>query len=40
VIDGTMLGGGHEPGARIVRNARLWPLLKRRNESILSEILG
>ena len=40
VIDSTMLGGAHEPGARIVRDARLGPLLERREESILCEILG
>ncbi len=40
VINGTMLGGGHEPGARIVRNARLRPLLERGDQSILREVLG
>ncbi len=40
VINSTMLGGGHEPGARVVRDARLRPLLERSNQSILREILG
>jgi hypothetical protein len=35
-----MLGGGHEPGARVVWDARLWPLLKRGDESILRQVLG
>jgi hypothetical protein len=40
MVDGTMLGGGHKPGARIVRDARLWPLLERGDESVLREFLG
>ncbi len=40
VINGTMLGGGHEPSAGIVRNARLRPLLERRDQSILRKVLG
>src|SRR6266849_1918323 len=28
-INGAMLGGGHEPGARVLRDARLRPLLER-----------
>jgi len=40
VIDGTMLGGRHEPGARIVRNTGLRPLLERGDQSILREIFG
>src|SRR5579864_3495012 len=40
VVNGTMLGGGHEPGARVVRDARLRPLLERSDESVLCEILG
>jgi hypothetical protein len=40
VINGTMLGGGHEPGARVVRDARLRPLLKRGDEGILRQVLG
>ena len=39
-VDRTMLSGGHKPGARIVRDARLRPLLERRDESILSQLLG
>src|SRR5207237_56603 len=40
VIDGTMLRGGHQPSAGIVRNARLRPPLEGRDESILCELLG
>ena len=40
VIDCTMLGGGHEPGARVGRDARLRPLLQRGDESILRKVLG
>jgi hypothetical protein len=39
-IDRTVLRGGHEPGARIVRNSRIRPLLECRNKSVLREILG
>ena len=39
-VDRAMLGGGHEPGARVVRDARLRPLLERGDERILREILG
>src|SRR6185437_13217906 len=39
-VDGTMFRGGHQPSARIVRDARLGPLLKRGDESILRELLG
>ena len=40
VVNGAMLGGGHEPGARVVRDARLRPLLERGDESILCQVLG
>src|SRR5277367_527672 len=40
VINGTMFGCSHQPGARIIRNARLRPLLDRRHQSVLREILG
>ena len=40
MIDRTMLRGGHEPGARIVRDARLRPLLERGDERVLREVLG
>jgi hypothetical protein len=33
-----MLRGGHEPGTRLVRNARLGPPLERGNERVLREI--
>jgi hypothetical protein len=39
-IDRTMLRGGHEPGARVVRDARLRPPLERCDESVLRELLG
>ena len=32
LVDRTTLGGGHEPGARVVRNTRLGPPLERRDE--------
>ncbi len=35
-----MLGGGHQPGAGIVWDPRLRPLLERGDKSILREILG
>ena len=39
-VDAAMLGGGHEPGARVVRDARLRPLLKRGDERLLGKVLG
>ena len=38
-VDGAMLRRGHEPGARVVRHARLGPPLERRHEGVLREIL-
>ena len=35
-----MLSGGHKPGARVVRNARLWPPLEGGDESVLRELFG
>src|SRR5437588_261380 len=40
VIDRAMLRGGHEPGAWVIRDARLGPLFERGNESVLRELLG
>src|SRR2546428_283739 len=40
LVDGPALRDGHEPGARVVRNARLRPLLERGDERILREIFG
>ena len=40
VIDGAMLRGGHEPRARIVRNARLRPPLQRDDQRVLRELFG
>src|SRR5712691_13570530 len=34
-VDGAMLRGGHEPGARVVRDPRLRPPLERDDESVL-----
>ena len=39
-VDRAMLGGGHEPGARVVRDARLRPLLERGDQRVLRELLG
>src|SRR5258708_23074701 len=39
-VDGAMLRRGHEPGTRVVRDARLRPLFERRDQSVLREILG
>lgn len=39
-IDGAMLRGGHQPGPRIVRNARLGPLFERSDQSVLREFFG
>ena len=39
-VDRAMLRGGHEPGARVVRDARLRPLLERGDERVLRELLG
>src|SRR2546421_10391877 len=39
-VDGSVLRGGHEPGARVVRDARLGPPLERGDERVLREILG
>src|ERR1700690_1622476 len=39
-INGAMLGGGHEPGAGVVRYAGLGPLLKGRDQGVLREIFG
>ena len=40
MIDGAMLGGGHQPRAGVVRNARCGPLLQRGHERIVREIFG
>src|SRR3954452_23408633 len=39
-VDGAVLGGGHEPGARLVRGARFRPSLERRDQGVLRELLG
>src|SRR5262249_8793406 len=38
-IDRTMLCGGHEPRARLLRDAGLWPPLERGDERLLREVL-
>ena len=39
LVDGPVLGGGHEPRARPVRHARLRPPLQRGDERVLRQIL-
>ena len=39
-IDGAMFRGGHQPGARLVGNARLGPLLECGDEGVLRQLLG
>lgn len=39
-VDRAVLRGRHEPGARIVRDAGGRPLLERRDERVLGELLG
>jgi hypothetical protein len=39
-VDAAVLGGGHEPGARVSRDARLRPLLQGGDERLLGEVLG
>src|SRR5882762_11946143 len=39
-VDGAMLGGGHEPGARVVRDTRGRPALQRRDQRVLREVFG
>jgi len=39
-VEGAMLGRSHEPGAGVVRNARLRPLLERDHERVLRQLFG
>ena len=39
-VDRPMLGGGHEPGARVVRHARLRPPLERDDQRVLGQVFG
>src|SRR5207302_2785181 len=39
-IDGAMFRGGHQPGAGVVRNARLRPPLQSGDESVLRQLFG
>src|ERR1700733_7249339 len=40
LVDGAMVGGRLQPGAGVLRNARLRPLLEGGNELVLREFLG
>src|SRR5712691_5231815 len=40
LVYGTMFRGGHQPCARIIRDARLRPSLERGDQSVLCEIFG
>ena len=40
VVDGAMLGRGHEPGPGLARDAALGPALERGDECILRHLLG
>src|SRR2546426_930407 len=40
LVDRPVLRGGHEPGARIVRDARLGPALERGDERVVRQVLG
>ena len=40
LIDGATLGGVHEPRARVIWDSRLGPLIERREECVLREVLG
>jgi hypothetical protein len=39
-VDAAALGGGHQPGPRVVRYARAGPLLERGDERVLGQVLG
>src|SRR2546423_6887348 len=39
-VDRAMLRGGHEPGSRVIWNARLWPPLECGEEGVLREIFS
>jgi hypothetical protein len=39
-VDGAVLGGGHQPRARIVRHAGLGPAFERGDQRVLGEFLG
>src|SRR2546422_9680368 len=40
LVNRPVLRGGHEPGARIVRDARLGPALERGDERVVRQVLG
>lgn len=40
MVNGSMLGGGHQPSAGVIWDARLGPLLEGCNERILRELFG
>jgi hypothetical protein len=39
-VDGAVLGRGHQPGARVGRHAGPRPLLERRHQRVLGQLLG
>jgi len=39
LVDGAPLRGGHQPGARVVGNARLGPPLERGDQRVLRQVL-
>ncbi|GAA3115681.1 hypothetical protein GCM10020254_72950 [Streptomyces goshikiensis] len=39
-VDGAVFGRGHEPGARFLRDARLWPLFEGGDQGVLRDLLG
>jgi hypothetical protein len=39
-VDGAPLCGGHEPGARVLRDARLGPPLQGNHQCVLCEVLS
>ena len=39
-VDGAVLGRGHEPGARIVRDPARGPTFQGRDEGVLGQVLG
>ena len=39
-VDGAVLGRLHQPGARVARHARRRPLLERRDQRVVRQVLG
>ena len=40
LVDGAVLGRGHQPGARVARDAFRGPLLERRDQRVVRQVLG